>query len=407
MRYLTPVLPSERRARVRQYLSSNICAHLQMGSEQRFILLECDERLQTAMEGRLQECSPVTVVKQPFGTSNEGLPISRYTLSNGSIELRAITYGGIIQSLSVPGAEKRADVVLGFDTLTEYERQSPYFGAIIGRYANRLANAQFQLDGVVYQVSANEGRHHLHGGEHGFDKKVWEAAAIDHPNQVGVRFSRLSRAGESGYPGDVAVEVTYTLTTANRVTIDYVATTTAATVINLTQHTYFNLSGGEASTIGNHLLTIRAAAFTPVDSDLIPTGEIAPVAVTPFDFQVARAIGARIDTSHPQLIRGRGYDHNFVLDNRIGSLSAAATLHDPRSGRTLDIHTTEPGMQLYSGNRLAVMAGKGGRVYGPRAGVCLETQHFPDSPAHRNFPTTVLRPGHTFRSRTTWTFSIN
>ncbi len=358
------------------------------------------------MDARLQGVLPVTVVEESFGCTSEGLHVGRFSIANGQVELSVISYGGIIQSLVVPDADGRpADVVLGFDALRDYERSSQYFGAIIGRYANRISHARFTLDGRTHQLTANEGEHHLHGGTRGFDKEVWEAEAFRVVDGAGVSFSRLSLAGESGYPGDLAVKVAYTLNPVNELTIDFSATTTAPTIINMTQHTYFDLSGGAVPAIDDHLLTIRADHFTAVDRDLIPTGDINPVLGTPFDFRTAHPIGARLDKTDSQLRHALGYDHNWVLDDAVGDGGANATLHDPQSGRTLQIRTTEPGLQFYSGNRLDGRAGKGGRHYNRRAGLCLETQHFPDSPSHPHFPSTVLRPGQIFRSRTTWTFS--
>jgi aldose 1-epimerase len=311
------------------------------------------------------------------------------------VRLQCITYGAAITALATPdrvGAS--GNVVLGFDTLPPYERQPGYFGAVVGRYANRLARGRFELDGIGYQLACNEGRHHLHGGVRGFDKRVWAAEPCRAGDRAGVRFTRRSLAGEEGYPGALDVSVTYWLSDAWEVTIDYHAVTSAPTIVNLTQHSYFNLSAGAAATITDHALTIRADAIVEVDAELIPTGRLLPVDGTPFDFRAAQAIGARIDEPSPQLRHGGGYDHCWVLAPRVPAALPAAVLWDPLTGRRLEVRTTEPGLQVYSGNRLAAR----------RSAVCLETQHFPDSPAHPHFPSTVLRPGQEYRSVTSWRF---
>jgi len=345
----------------------------------------------------------VNVVRDGFGFTSAGEPVDRYTVDNGVVRLQAITYGGIITSLVVPDRTgQRDDIALGFDSLHEYERASPYFGAIVGRYANRLAHGRFRVDQVTHQVATNEGAHHLHGGRRGFDKRMWEAQVRETDDGTAVVFSRVSVAGEEGYPGTLAVRVIYTIS-AHQLRIEYRATTSAPTIVNLTQHTYFDLSAGVSATIDDHILMIAGKRFTAVDGELIPTGAIAPVAGTPLDFRTPQRIGARIGADDPQLRHGGGYDHNWVLDDLAGG-APAATVFDQQSGRTLTIHTTEPGLQFYSGNRLSVPRGKSGRAYPRRSGFCLETQHFPDSPSHPHFPSTVLRPGQTFRSQTTWTF---
>jgi aldose 1-epimerase len=327
------------------------------------------------------------------------------TGSNG-FEVRAITYGGIITSIRVP--DRRgvlADVVLGFDTLQPYLARHPYFGAIVGRYGNRIGKATFDLDGRSYKLAANNGPNHLHGGVRGFDTHIWRAEPL--ATGVGVTFSRTSPDGEEGYPGTLDVRVTYTLTDPGTLTVDYEATTDKATPVNLTQHTYFNLSGHDAGEILGHEVTLYADRFTPVDETLIPTGVLAPVEGTPFDFRASTAIGARIGQAHPQLAAGRGYDHNFVLTRNGEGMQPAARVVDQRSGRTLEVATTEPGLQFYSGNFLdGSQKGKEGTVYNHRNGFCLETQHFPDSPNKPNFPSTILRPGQTHRSRTSFTFGV-
>lgn len=352
-----------------------------------------------------------SVRRAPFGTLPDGGPVEAFTLVNAhGLELRAITYGGIIVSLQTPDrAGRMADIVLGFDSLAGYLTNAPYFGAIIGRYANRIAGGRFTLDGTTYRLATNNGPNHLHGGVRGFDKVVWQGAPFQDEGGVGVTLTHTSPDGDEGYPGTVTARVTYTLTDRDELVVDYAATTNRATPVNLTQHSYFNLAGeGAGKDVLDHVLTIEASAFTPVDATLIPTGAVAPVAGTPFDFRTPTAIGARIDRDDPQLRLGGGYDHNFVLDREPGGgLVHAARLVEPTSGRTLDLHTTEPGLQIYSGNGLdGGLTGKGGRRYGRRCGLALETQHFPDSPNQPGFPTTILRPGGELRSRTVFRFGV-
>ena len=349
-----------------------------------------------------------SVSRASFGSTAGGVAVDAYTLANArGLRARVLTDGGIIQSLSVPDAQGRpADVVLGFDDLAGYEAQSPYFGAIVGRYANRIAGGRFTLDGTTYRLATNNGPNHLHGGLRGFDKVVWGAEPFQHGDSVGVVLTHTSPDGDEGYPGELRVRVTYTLTPDDHLVVDYEATTSRATPLNLSQHSYFNLAGAGNGDILGHELAIDADRFTPVDSTLIPTGQLAPVAGTPFDFRKATAIGARIAQTDTQLVYGKGYDHNFVLQRTTAGLAHAARLVDPGSGRALDVFTTEPGLQFYSGNFLdGTIRGKGGITYGHRAGLCLETQHFPDSPNHAAFPTTILRPGRTYRSRTVFAFS--
>jgi galactose mutarotase-like enzyme len=335
---------------------------------------------------------------------------SQFTLTNAhGIEVQVMTYGGIITSIRTPDRSGHFDdIVLGFDSVAGYVKDSPYFGAIVGRYANRIANGQFALDGTTYHLARNNGPNSLHGGIRGFDKVVWTGEQFQTDSGVGVTLRYTSKDGEEGYPGTLTARVTYTLTPRDELVVDYEATSDKATPVNLSQHTYWNLHGAGNGDILDHVLTLDAAAFTPVDSTLIPTGEIAPVAGTPFDFRAPTRIGERIGQENTQLRFGRGYDHNWVLDRSNGSgLVHAARLVDPKSGRTLDISTTEPGVQFYSGNFLdGTIKGKGRRVYAHRTGLCLETQHFPDSPNHANFPSTILRPGATYRSRTVFTFGV-
>jgi len=368
---------------------------------------------EAAIEGRGAEpTTGATVTEQPFGATPDGDNVRLFTLTNANgIEVRVITYGAIIVSLKVPDRNGvPGDVVLGFDDLNGYLGASPYFGALVGRYGNRIGGARFELGGTSYTLAANNGTNHLHGGVRGFDKVVWDARARDDGNGAGVVFRRTSPAGEEGYPGALSVQVAYTLTNANELIFDYLATTDAPTPVNLTQHSYFNLAGDGSGDVLGHLLTLNADRYTPVDAGLIPTGELASVEGTPFDFRTPHTIGERIGADDEQIRLGGGYDHNFVL-NREGvgpdELVLAARVEEPTTGRFLEVHTTEPGLQFYSGNFLdGTLAGKGGVVYRQRYGFCLETQHFPDSPNKPDFPSTILRPGEEYRSRTVLTFGV-
>jgi aldose 1-epimerase len=350
-----------------------------------------------------------TVVSSAFGRTADGAQIDLFTLTNvNGVEVRAMSYGATIVSLRVPDRSGQlGDVVLGFDTFDEYvAKKPPYFGAIVGRYGNRIAKGRFTLDGKAYQLATNNGPNHLHGGVKGFDKLVWNSEPFERDGNVGVAYTVTSPDGDEGYPGTLNARVTYMLSATNELTVDYEATTDKATPINLTQHSYFNLAGEGSGDILGHVLTLDADRYTPVDAGLIPTGEMATVDGTPFDFRKPTAIGARIDADHQQLQYGKGYDHNWVLNGDSG-LRHAARLVDPKSGRTLDVSTTEPGLQFYAGNFLdGTIAGKSGHVYQRRGGLCLETQHFPDSPNHANFPSAILRPGQRYQSRTVFTFSV-
>ena len=354
-----------------------------------------------------------SVVRAPFGRISDGRSAELFTLTNThGIELRTTNYGGIIVSLKTPDRSGRLDdIVLGYDSLSGYLRETPYFGAIVGRFGNRIARGRFPLDGTNYRLAINNGPNHLHGGVKGFDKVLWNAEPFRNEGSVGVVFNYTSDDMEEGYPGILRVRVSYALTDQNQLIVDYQATTSKPTPINLTQHSYWNLAGDGSRDILAHELTINADSMTPVDSTLIPTGEISPVAGTPFDFRNPTAIGARIDQrQYAQIRYGGGYDHNFVL-NRGGAaadgLLHAARIVEPATGRTLDIFTTEPGMQFYSGNFLdGTIIGKAGRVYRHRYGLVLETQHFPDSPNHPNFPSTILRPGEEYRTRTIFAFGM-
>jgi aldose 1-epimerase len=348
-----------------------------------------------------------TIEKTPFGSTPDGATVEVYTLSDHKMSAQILTFGGAVHAINVPDRDgKTANVALGFARLEDYLTQSPYFGTITGRYANRIAKGAFTLDGTGYQLATNNGLNALHGGIKGFDKQLWQAREVSGSGSVGVELSYTSPDGEEGYPGTLTATVTYTLTEQNELRIDYAATTDQPTVINLTNHTYFNLAGEGSGSILGHELTLNASAFTPVDATLIPTGEIAKVAGGVMDFTHATAIGARIRSDHPQLVFANGYDHNFVLNTpQPGALTLAARVHEPTSGRIMDIHTTEPGIQFYSGNFLdASLIGTSGRIYRQSDGFCLETQHFPDSPNHPEFPSTVLRPGEVYRSSTVHRF---
>ncbi len=349
------------------------------------------------------------VSSAPFGRLPDGTAVRLFTLDNGhGMRVRAMTYGAIIQQITVPDRNGTpGDVVLGFDSLAGYLHDSPYFGAVVGRYANRIAGGRFSLDGATYHLAVNNGPNALHGGVRGFDKVVWQAEPFRRGDSVGVVFSHTSPDGDEGYPGTLRARVTYTLTPDDRLTVEYHAVTDKATPVNLSQHSYFNLAGEGSGDILSQVLTIHADGFTPVDSTLIPTGEIRPVAGTPFDFRTPHAIGARIDEADEQLRFAGGYDHNFVLARTGPGLFHAVHLLAPSTGRTLDVYTTQPGLQFYSGNFLdGTLRGKGGHPYLHRGALCLETQHFPDSPNQPEFPSTILRPGQQFQSRTVFAFGV-
>ncbi len=341
---------------------------------------------------------PVGILKETFGTLSTGEEIDIYTLtSTTGIKAKIMTYGAAIVSLEVPGKDGQlTDVTLGFDNLADYEKNRVFFGATIGRFGNRIAQGQFTLDSVTYNLATNDGRNHLHGGVKGYDRVVWNAEAINDSVAPAVKFTYLSPDGEEGYPGNLDVIVTYTLKD-NELIISYEATTDKATPINLTNHSFYNLAG--EGTILDHELYINAPAYTPVDMTLIPTGELVPVEGTPFDFNIATSIGSRIEE-----VRG-GYDHNYVLADGEG-LILAAKLKDPKSGRWMEIYTTEPGIQFYSGNFLNGRQQRGERVFHQHTGLCLETQHFPDSPNKAEFPSTTLRPGEKYETTTIMKFGL-
>jgi aldose 1-epimerase len=350
---------------------------------------------------------PNSTTKQFYSTTAAGAAVDQYTLTNANgMEVKVISLGGVITALHVPDRRgKLGDVVLSLPTLSDYETKNSYFGALIGRYGNRIANARFMLDGKTYALPANDGQNSLHGGNKGFDKAVWTAQPVE-GSDAALKLTYLSRDGEEGYPGNLAVTVVYTVTADNGLRIDYSATTDQATVINLTQHTFFNLAGG--GTIYDHLLMVNADRYTPVDANLIPTGELTPVSGTPFDFRLPRVIGGRIRSGDEQMVRGRGYDHNFVLNRSGGALELAARLYDPSSGRVMDVLTTEPALQVYTGNFLdATLVGANGEMIRQGDAICLETQHYPDSPNQPDFPSTTLRPGETYQTTTIYKFSTD
>ena len=346
-----------------------------------------------------------------FGKTPDGTSVEVFTLTNKQgIKLRAMTYGAIVVSLETPDREgKSADIVLGYNTLAEYIKDTPYFGAIVGRYGNRIANGKFSLEGKDYTLATNNDpggiKCSLHGGLKGFDKVVWRGEGLVKDGAQGVKFSYTSKDGEEGYPGTLNLSVTYLLTDANEWRIDYEATTDKATPVNVTQHSYFNLKGEGNGDILGHELTFKASKFTPVTVGLIPTGELRPVKGTPFDFTSAHSIGERVKAEDEQMKFGGGYDHNWVLDNQNGKLALAASVHEPTTGRTLAVLTTEPGLQFYCGNFLdGKLTGKSGKPYNFRNGFCLETQHYPDSPNQPSFPSTILQPGKTLKSTTVFQF---
>lgn len=342
------------------------------------------------------------IVKSAFGTLPDGSAVDLYTLTNkDGLKVQLMTYGAILVSLDLPDRNGAfADCVLGYDAFDGYLKEGNYFGAIVGRYGNRIAKGKFVLDGNTYTLATNNGQNHLHGGVKGFDKVLWKGEPVQDSTGVGVKFTYLSKDGEEGYPGNLEASVTYVLNDQNELIISYEAKTDKPTVVNMTHHSFWNLAGGRRDVLG-HELMLAADRYTPVDEGLIPTGELAAVAGTPMSFLESTAIGARIDQ-----VPG-GYDHNYVLSSGGGTMALAARVVDPESGRVMEISTVEPGIQFYSGNFLdGSIAGKGGQVYSKYWGFCLETQHFPDSPNHPDFPSTVLRPGETYKTTTIHKFSV-
>ena len=344
------------------------------------------------------------VRQESFGRMTDGHEVTIYRLTNVSgLRASVIDYGAILVSLEVPDRNgKLADINLGFDDLDSYIKRNPLFGAIVGRYANRIANAKFTLDGIEYELTANAGKNHIHGGrEKRFDKVLWQGRSFRNPQEVGVRFRYLSKDGEESFPGNLDCTVTYALTNDNELKIRYEATTDKPTIVNLTNHSYFNLAGAGSGDILGHEITINASFYTPADKALIPTGEIHSVKGTALDFTQPQTIGARID----ELTQTRGYDHNYVLNGSLGSLVLAARVYEPKSGRVMEAYTTEPGMQFYTANGMRGIKGKNGKIYNSHYGFCLETQHFPDSPNKPHFPSVVLRPGEKYDTTTVFKFS--
>ncbi|MFE0540138.1 aldose epimerase family protein [Streptomyces sp. NPDC002387] len=346
-------------------------------------------------------------LKELFGKLDDGTKVYRWSLQNGGTRLKVLSYGGIIQSLEIPDRHGRyANVSLGYDNLAAYVAGTTFFGATIGRYGNRIAKGQFTLDGKKYQLNVNDGVNSLHGGAKGFNTKVWDVEGFTSGSDVGLHLYYTSVDGEMGYPGTLRTKVTFTLNRDGDWRIDYEATTDKPTVVNLTNHTYWNLAGEGNGTIEDHELTIAASRYTPTDTGLIPTGELAKVSGTPFDFRKSKPVGRDIRAGHPQQVQAKGFDHNWVLDKGVTAKPVhIATLRDPRSGRTLKIATDQPGLQFYSGNFLdGTLVGTSGRTYRQGDGLCLETQHFPDSPNEPSWPSTVLRPGQTYRTTTIHSF---
>ena len=349
-----------------------------------------------------------TIKKESFGKTTGGEQIELYSLTNKKgMEVSITNFGATVVTLKVPDRSgKAADIVLGYDTLDGYENGTSYFGATVGRYGNRIAGGKFSIDGKTYTLPKNNGENTLHGGIVGFNKRVWKAREIASKEGESLEMTYLSADGEEGFPGNLSAKVVFTLPAErNELRIDYTATTDKDTVLNLTNHSYFNLSGEGSGDILDHVMTLHSKQFTPVDKTLIPTGELKNVGGTPMDFNSATAIGKRINENDEQLVFGKGYDHNWVLTRAGGGLSMAAEAYDPKSGRKLEVLTTEPGVQFYSGNFLDGAKGKGNKPYPQRAAFCLETQHFPDSPNHANFPSTLLKPNAVFHSQTVFRFS--
>ncbi len=346
----------------------------------------------------------MNMTQQPYGAVRQGAYADLFTLTNDrGVTLSFTNYGGIITELHTPDRQgEPGDIVLGYDQLEQYVEKNPFFGCLVGRFANRIAQGKFELNGKTYELARNNGVNHLHGGTRGFDKVLWATEPFTEPGQVGAKLRYTSPDGEEGYPGTLQVTVVYVLSEDNQFRIEYEATTDQPTILNLTNHSYFNLAG--QGDILDHVLMLNADAYTPTDATSIPTGEIEPVAGTPFDFRTPTAIGERIEQDHQQLRFGQGYDHNFVINGRPGDLRLAARVVEPKSGRTLEVHTTQPGVQFYSGNLLPELTGKGGQIYRRRSGFCLETQHFPDAPNQPNFASVVLNPGETYHETTVFTF---
>lgn len=373
------------------------------------LFVKCNPKTENAtMADTTRVETKADVSSSPFGKLPDGTEVSLFTLTNArGMKMTVMNYGGIITSLTAPDKNGNfEDVVLGYDSLSGYLKSSPYFGALIGRYGNRIGKGKFSLDGKQYQLAQNNNGNSLHGGPNGFDKRFWNIEEHPVKNGAALKLTYTSKDMEEGYPGTLTTQVIYHLTDNNELKIFYEATTDKPTIVNLTQHTYFNLSGNSKSDILQHELFLSADEFVPVDNTLIPTGELKKVSETPFDFKTPTAIGSRIDKKDQQLEFGKGYDHCWVLNTQGDTSRVAATLYDPASGRVMSVKTSEPGIQFYSGNFLdGSITGKFNTVYKQRYGLCLETEHFPDSPNHKNFPSVVLRPGETYRTQTMYTFS--
>jgi aldose 1-epimerase len=357
---------------------------------------------------RIKQKSKAGIEMRPFGQLSDGSTVNIYTLTNrNGLRAQITNYGGAVVSLTVPDAHgQMADIVLGYDEPRGYETDTFYIGAIIGRYANRIAGGQFSLGGVKYNVARNNSPNHLHGGVRGFNKVMWRARELRRKDGVALELSYLSRDGEEGYPGNLSATVTYVLTNANELRIEYRATTDKQTIVNLTNHSYFNLTGAGAGSSLGQILRLNADKFTPVNETAIPTGELMTVSGTPFDFTRGRAIGSRIEQPDDQLRLGKGYDHNFVLNKHGNELSLAADVYDPVSGRGMQVWTTEPGLQLYTANYLEKAVGKAGKIYHPREAFCLEAEHFPDSPNRPSFPSVTLKPGGLYSQTTIYKFTV-
>ncbi len=374
------------------------------------LVLSCGKSDQSKTSSTLKDGRDEMKIEQSaFGKTTDGQEVFLFTLQNASGMKATITnYGGIVTSLYAPDRNGNFDdVVLGYSAIDGYLQEHPYFGALIGRYGNRIGKAKFKLDGAEYKLAANNGENHLHGGVKGFDKVVWSAEPVKQDSAVGVKFTYLSKDGEEGYPGNLTCTVISWLTNKNELKIEYQATTDKATPVNLTHHSYFNLAGQGKGDILSHQIEIFANRFTPVDKGLIPTGELRAVEGTPMDFRQPHTIGERINSDDEQIKFGLGYDHNWVLNSSDGAHALAARVHEQTTGRMMEVWTTEPGIQFYSGNFLdGTLTGKDGRVYNHRYGFCLETQHFPDSPNKPEFPSTILRPGETYNTETIYRFSV-
>jgi len=374
-----------------------------------FLSVQCKSDKKKEVEVVPPKENLVTISKEAFGITSDSIAVDKYTLKNQKgMQVSIITFGGIITSWTAPDKNNQyQDIVLGYNTLEPYETKSVFFGALIGRYGNRIAKGKFSIDGVEYTLATNDGANHLHGGVKGFDKVVWTAAEETTDSTASIVLTYLSKDLEEGYPGNLKTTVTYTLTNNNELLVDYEATTDKKTIVNLTQHSYFNLSGDFSKTILDHELTINADKLVPVDATLIPTGKLTDVTNTPFDFRVAKTIGKDINVKDEQLVRGEGYDHCWVLNNQNEGVRLVSTAYEKESGRLLEVFSDEPGIQLYTGNFLdGTLPSKQGGVYAHRTGFCLETQHYPDSPNQKDFPSVVLNPGDTYKSKTSFKFSV-